>query len=135
MKYDLSVKIVDIKGQPIKDSKIELTVKDICVQSLLANFESEKIDGVEKYKRFKLSQRLENNKNKVIGLNVEEVSLIKKLLGMAYTTLIVGQVYDILEGNTKEEDGYLPEEAGNEEINNTSKQGDSGTNKTEEQVN
>jgi len=137
MKYDLSVKIVDIKGEPIKDSNISLTVKDVCIQALLANFTTEdnKIDGAEKYKRFKLAQRLENNQNSVIGLNAEEVTLIKKLLGMAFTTLIVGQVYDLLEGNTKsvkEEDGHLSEETGNEKVSDASRQGDSGVDKTEE---
>ena len=104
MKYDLSSKVCGLNKIPIKEDNKELSVKDYCIRGLLyVDEEDAKIGGVEKYTRYKLARRLEDNQNKVIGLNAEEVTKIKGLVGRFFSPYIVGQVYDVLEGETKED--------------------------------
>ena len=72
------------------------TLKDICMEVLMGMSPDEKVDGKEKYERFKLAMKIGEVKEQ-IDLKSDDVTKIKELIGKIYSPLIVGQCYDILE--------------------------------------
>jgi len=98
MKVNFSQAIKDFEGETVKDEMgKELSLSEICVKAILALFKSEEnISGEEKYKRYKLSDKIYNKSE--VELSAEEVAEVKKLVGKMYSPLVVGLVYDILEG-------------------------------------
>ena len=83
----------------INEDKSELTLSNVACNALFANPEEEKIDGVEKLKRYELAIRIiKSPKN---DLSIEEVAKIKELVAKIYGTIIVGVVYGMIEGKSK----------------------------------
>ena len=106
MKINLNQKLKTFDGETLKTSKqigkkieeVPFTISEAIINSLTANFEDEKdLTGEEKVKRFIIAQKVQRNKDKTIDLSVEDVSMVKKLVGKAFGVLIVGQVWEILE--------------------------------------
>jgi hypothetical protein len=98
---DFSAKICDLDGGdiPVKlagDAVDALTLERVVVSALLQP--SDKMSGDEKYTRYTLMRKLHGAQSPV-DLTVDEVSLIKRIVGESqYTPLITGQAWDILEG-------------------------------------
>ena len=99
MKLDLDAVIKDIDEKPIKkdkDEKTELTLKDVCINSLLAMLETDKgSDGTKKVSLFSLAMKLQGGDGDV---TVEEMATIKERIGKMYMTVIVGRAYALIEG-------------------------------------
>ena len=94
MKINFNQPIKNIQGEEIKD----LTLKTVSVEALLATFSDEQsLSGEEKAKRYVLATRIYTNPEE-LGLTVEEVAKIKQLIGKGYGPLVVGQVWEMLEG-------------------------------------
>jgi len=97
MKLDVTHTIKALDGSPIKDDQDrDLTLKAVLVNALLTQGD-EKLSGEEKYKRYTLSKKIYECGGEV-DLAVEEVAQLKRLVGDLYPPIIVGQVFDILEG-------------------------------------
>jgi len=119
------LKATDITGQPVQDVRQavkilennnvkfsdlfeehgkEVTLKTVCVDLLNAPpKDDKKIDGNERYERFKLSERIHGADGE-IEITSEKVSLVKKLIAESqYSNLILGQAYRWLESDEKEE--------------------------------
>lgn len=97
MKVNFEAVLVDLNLDIItgKESK-PATVKSIVIDALLATFQDEaSLSGEEKMKRYVLATSIHKGANEV---SVEDVGMIKKLVGKAYAPLIVGQVWQVLEG-------------------------------------
>ena len=95
MKINFNQPIKNIQGEEIKD----LTLKTVSVEALLATFSDEQsLSGEEKAKRYVLATRIYANPEE-LDLTVEEIAKIKQLIGKGYGPLIVGQAWDMLEGN------------------------------------
>ena len=95
MKINFNRPIKNIQGEEIKD----LTLKTVSVEALLATFPDEQsLLGEEKAKRYVLATRIYANPEE-LDLTIEEIAKIKQLIGKGYGPLIVGQAWDILEGN------------------------------------
>jgi hypothetical protein len=74
------------------------TLRGITIDALLAVFQDEQnLSGEEKLKRWELAVKVKTTPDPV-ELAAEEISLIKKLIGKAYSALIVGQSFHFLEG-------------------------------------
>lgn len=94
---------------PVNQSGVEekekyITLKRICVNALLSEAKEEKniiITGEEKVKRYELAKKIQEAETKV-DLKTEEIVLIKKMIGLVYPPLIVGQCFQLLENNEKE---------------------------------
>lgn len=105
MKIKVNQPLKTIKGEEIKNEKIEngkvveskesFLLKDACVNALLAN-DDEKIEGTEKMKRYLLASKIQQANE--LDLKSEEIVKLKEAVGKAYGALIVGQVYQLLEG-------------------------------------
>jgi hypothetical protein len=97
MKVLLTKKIVDLDGEEIKGEKGEaFTLRDALISALMASYEVEKdLPGKDKLERYNLALRVKRDEE--INLTSEEIVLLKRLVGMAYGVLVVGQVYEELE--------------------------------------
>lgn len=100
MKIDFTPTINDLKGKPIKEGDAEdspvATLGSICITALMAQFEDERtLPAKEKVSRFKLAQKLVDAKE--LELKVEEVNLLKTLVGKAFGALIVGRAEELLD--------------------------------------
>jgi hypothetical protein len=96
MEINFSKNLRDLDGEDLIEKGQPINLKTVCVNALLAQFRDETdIDGIEKVKRYKLSTKIYDS-NGNIDLSSEEISLIKKLVGKAFSTIIVGQAFDML---------------------------------------
>ena len=105
MKIDFSTVLVDIEGKALDSSpedKTPATVSKVAIEALLATFSDETIEGAEKLKRWELASKIKNAVS-LVDITVEEITLVKKLIGKAFGPTVVGQVYQLLEGG-KEND-------------------------------
>jgi hypothetical protein len=82
-----------------KQDEKELTLKKVCVHSLLSD-ESVHEDGESKMKRWKLASRIHDSIDE-IEVGAEEIALIKKKMAQVYSTGVVGAAYTLLEGCEK----------------------------------
>ncbi len=100
MRIDFSQAILGYDGQPLTDGTKPLTLGSVAVDALSATFPAEggndRPDGAEKQRRFRLA--LIAYAAKEADLPIEDVALIKKLVGIGYAPLVVGRVYELLEG-------------------------------------
>lgn len=97
MIVDFGKELVDMEGKAIPNAKGEPAVlRGVAVDALLAVFNDEdRLSGEEKLKRFILAEKIHNGCDDV---TVEEVGLVKKLIGKAFSVIIVGQAWQMLEG-------------------------------------
>jgi len=102
MKINFNTELKTISGKEIKgeDNKI-LTLGDVCTNALLTNFKDENIEGKEKLRRFKLAQKIYGVKE-LVSIEAEDIVSIKDLVAKAYTTIVVGQAWELLEGEKSE---------------------------------
>jgi DUF1365 family protein len=98
MKVNFDKVLVNIDGVELlaADDK-PATLRGVVVDALLAVFQDEQhLSGEEKLKRYLLAEKVFKGASDV---GIEDVTLIKKLIGKAFNPLIVGQTWQILEGN------------------------------------
>lgn len=93
---DFSQTIKDLNGNPVLDEKTPLTLGAVACNSLLATFKDEpNLQGADKTKRFALALKI--NGKAQVALKVEDVTLLKTLIGKAYAALVVGQAWEMLD--------------------------------------
>lgn len=109
MKINVNVEILDFDGDAIilppsqkltKDGSITtipaqpFTIK-MALQNVLLEQTKDDIGIQEKIKRYELA--LQINKSEVLDIKVEDVALLKKLVGERYNPLIVGRIFEVLD--------------------------------------
>jgi len=101
MKVDFSQKFKDFDGKAIKAlNGKDADLRGAAVDALNALFMDEQgLSGEDKVKRYTLAKKVCANDDPV-DVTVEEVALIKKLVGKAFAPLIVAQAWNMLEGDT-----------------------------------
>jgi hypothetical protein len=88
-------------GEVIQSAGCPLTLKRASVDALMMPFDDEKhISGEEKLKRYQLAVRI--NLGGDVELKAGEVSLLKLVIGKAYTPLVVGPAYIALEKDAEQ---------------------------------
>lgn len=94
MKLKVDKILYQLDGLPIKDENGEsVTLKKVICSALI---NSQSSDGLEKFKRGKLASTIWEAESEV-DLTVDDLSLIKKLVGEVFGALIVYQVWDYLD--------------------------------------
>ncbi len=97
MKIDITQAIPDIKLNPIKTQSGEpWTLKEALATACLGTYQGDNPTGDEKYKRWKLANKIEAA-NTEVELAAEEVVLLKKLSGAVFPTLSAGAIWSMLE--------------------------------------
>lgn len=117
MKIDFNYKFTTLDGEVIPerpDEEIEdeggkkttkkhppWTLRNISENVLLSQEtdgtgKPKEMSGKEKCERYDLAMRIHKGKG-LVDLQSEEISLLKKLIGRGYSTLIVGQAFEILD--------------------------------------
>lgn len=94
-RIDFSRVLLDRKGQPAKDGESNLLLSEVCCVSLLSEFPAEHTEGGEKHRRYLLWRRLSAGGTQEV--TAEEVSLLKRLIGLGWGPLVVGQAWEMLE--------------------------------------
>ena len=99
MKIDFSASLKALSGDEIKDDKGEIfTLRDATVVALDAvSDDDRKLEGKEKYRRGALASRVYGCKEPIM-LDVDDVKLVKDLIGKIYGPRIVKEAWDLLEG-------------------------------------
>lgn len=99
MKIDVTKTLTNLDGAVMKDmvdgEAVDATLRMAMVNAILSPVEKE--SGMDKVKKFNLAERIHDAVDDV-DLTVEEVSLIKERVGVVFSSLIVGQVWKLLEG-------------------------------------
>lgn len=100
MLVKINVPLTTLDGQTMKDNvdgqAVDATVKTAIVNAVLAPVQKE--SGIEKVKKFNLAQRI--YKDDEVELTAEEVSLIKACVGENFAPIVVGQIWNLLEGKS-----------------------------------
>jgi hypothetical protein len=102
MKVNFGKELKTLDGKSISFADRKVTkLKDICLDALLATFEDERnLAGEEKARRYVLATQIYSNSD--TDLTIEDVALIKRLIGKGFAPIIVGQAFEILENREKE---------------------------------
>ena len=96
MKIDFSAAIKDFDGDAVKDGDKEATLGRVACTALLASYADEQnLPAEDKIKRFRQAETAA--KGGAQEMKVDDVALMKKLIGKAFAPLIVGRAFDIIE--------------------------------------
>ena len=93
---DFNMRIHDIGGKEIPTSPTDqspVTLGKICEDALIANLPGDNPTPDEKGNRFRLAMKVHEGKDLVS----EDITLLKKVIGLAYGPLIVGRAYELLD--------------------------------------
>jgi len=97
MKVNISVELKSLDGQSLMKGNKPMCIRDICIEALLATFDDERnIPGEEKKRRYDIAKRIHENESE---FSDNEIDLMKRSIAKAYGPLIVGQSWEILNGN------------------------------------
>lgn len=95
MKRRFDTVILNFDGKPVPDQDGKsVTLGSICVTVLMTT-DLERADGKEKFERAEFARRI--HKATVIDVTAEEISLLKRLLGIACPPVVVWPAYKLLE--------------------------------------
>lgn len=95
---DFKSPIPQLDGKPIPLSdtdKNPLTLGKVCSDALIAQLPGDTPSVDEKGERFRLALKIINRPQETLTAN--EVVLIKKVVGIAYGSLVVGRVNELLD--------------------------------------
>jgi hypothetical protein len=75
----------------------DLTLRDVCVNSLLSTKRGDEIDGKTKLERYELAKRI-HEANGEVELSSEEVTMVKNLVSVFFGIAVYGFCDHVLEG-------------------------------------
>jgi hypothetical protein len=97
MLIDFQNPILDLKGEPLKLAEKPFVLLNACQEALIAQFQDEtNLPAADKVRRFALAMKIDNKLP--VDISIEEAAVIKKLVGKLYNNLVVGRVYEIIDG-------------------------------------
>jgi hypothetical protein len=118
MKIKFSCEMLDMDGKSLRDKVPSgeknmmgqdilvdgpiSTLGSVAINALLAVFQDEQgLTGEEKLRRWELAVKIKRTQGE-LDLELEEVLLVKKLIGKAYGPAICGQAWNCLDGKCYE---------------------------------
>ena len=72
-----------------------ITLKRICIDSLMDRLEKDTLSGTDKITYYQLASAIHNSE--VIDLSPEDIVLLKKRISLRYPPLIVGRAFELLD--------------------------------------
>ncbi|MCK4816036.1 hypothetical protein KA005_09700 [bacterium] len=100
MKINFNVALKNLEGKVLKLDGKDVTLKDVSANSLLGNYQDEKIDGNEKLRRFMLATKI-YEANGELELDVDDIKLTKDLIAKGYSVLVTARAWEILDPHKK----------------------------------
>jgi hypothetical protein len=97
MKRDFGIELIGLGGHKLVDGdNVSLTLGTVAVSALMGQYQDEQgISGDEKFRRYQIASRV--SASGIQEISIEDISLIKRLIGNAYTPMVVGPAYMALE--------------------------------------
>jgi hypothetical protein len=94
---DFSTVITDLSGKPLKSTgDKDLTLAEVASTALLGMYSDEPpLSGVDKVRRFALALRISEGGK--VDLNNEQIGTIKGVVEKAYSTLVTGRSFQMLD--------------------------------------
>lgn len=113
MQINFTVEMKNLNGHTLKErvsdpddpEKVvvdDVTLKLISVNALLAVEEG--MSGKEKAKRYALAMLVHQSDGDGLDLGIDDVALVKRLIGKNYSPLVVGQAWQILDPKKPKKD-------------------------------
>jgi|GEM_PF-3242949 len=104
MKINLDRAILDPRGNPVRDGEGNLTLGTVVMTAMFAQIpDDQNVSSDQKIKFYKLA--MSASKGGVAPFTTEELSMVKQRVGRVYGALVVGRVYEIIEGEGDESGG------------------------------
>lgn len=101
MKIDFDALMKDFQNKVISEGGKNTTLAAVACTALSAQFADEaNLAADEKYRRYKLGCKLADGG--AVDLSVDEIAMLKKLIGRAFSPLIVGRSFDVLDPPSQE---------------------------------
>ena len=100
MKIDFNIVLRDMDGEIlVAENGKEATLKGAAINALLGVFQDEStLSGEDKLKRWEIAVKVKES-DLTTEFTIEELVVIKKMIGKAYAPIIVGQAWKLLECN------------------------------------
>lgn len=95
MTIDFSTVLRGLDSSPLMHDGNEFTLAIACVNALLAQYADEQASGDEKMQRWTLARKLWRAAE--VSVTSEEIVMLKKLVGRAFSPIVVGRVYEMME--------------------------------------
>lgn len=108
MKVSVTTVLLDIEGIPLRDAAVsstdgrilrperDFTLRKACTEALQAlNLTGDSTDGEERFRRYRLAMKVMSDDSP--DLSAEEITLLKRLIGLAFGAVVVGRAYEILD--------------------------------------
>ncbi|MFA5406994.1 MAG: hypothetical protein WC307_06580 [Candidatus Nanoarchaeia archaeon] len=96
MEIDFNQTINDLDGKPIPNELHEaVTLKSISRTALLNMAPDEKLKPEDKVKRYDLAMKIYLGTK--VDLTIEEIAMLKPIIGNSFGPLVVGRAYSMLE--------------------------------------
>lgn len=96
--------ITTLDGEPVTgDRGKPMTIGDAALLALTATAQNESPDGLEKFRRYELAKKLKMLLE--VDLSPEEVAKLKERVGAIFNVVVVGRVWDALDGKEGPVDG------------------------------
>lgn len=118
MKYNVGEVVKGFDGKPFTEQEsakdkvpveVWLTIAKLIVNALLAFIDGKHLSGEDKFKRYKLAEKIYGKDE--VEISLEEANLIKQASGEALTPMFSGKVWDFLEKPKAEKEEPKKEEA------------------------
>ena len=88
-------KPVIVNGKPLIEKSVEVTLRNVCCEALLAVFPNENEMGEQKLKRWILAEEIHTHNT--VDLQAEDISLLKKRIGEGFGPAVVGPAWKMLD--------------------------------------
>ncbi len=108
MKVPVTAVLLDIEGIPLRDAAVkdalggtiraerDFTLRKACTEALQANgLAGDTLDGEERYRRYQLAIKIMSEDEP--ELSAEEITKLKRVIGLAFGAIVVGRAYEILD--------------------------------------
>ncbi len=101
MKIAFNTVLKNLAGEPlteqVDDKPVEISLDKVAINALLAAFQDERaLSGDDKLKRWLVAERISKEDLTKTEITIDELKLIKDLIGKAYAAAIVGPAYLLL---------------------------------------
>jgi hypothetical protein len=114
MRKNFEVAITDFDGKPIfsepevrgKEGTVEkaavtFTLKSAAIQALnVLHQDEQSLPAEKKFERYRIAMKIATGDP--VELNVDELALVKQLIGRVFTPIVVGRAWEILEKDSAE---------------------------------